>query len=64
MENFDNHHVQQNWTFFKEHIMATISKNIPRKVLSTRSNLAWMNQTLKSRINKKNKLYYIKDQED
>ncbi len=58
MENFDNYNVQQNWTFFKEDIISTITKNIPRKVLSTRSNLAWMNQTLKSRINKKNKLYY------
>ena len=53
-----NQSVDYNWTLFKEQVLGTISRNVPSKMSSTRTNVPWLTPPLRKLINRKNKLYY------
>ena len=47
----------QDWTLFKNHVQAMLSKYVPSKQLSTRHNLPWFDKKAKSLVRLKQKLY-------
>ena len=49
--------VEDNWTFFHDHYLQLIEEHVPKKSLSTKSHLPWMNTTLKRLLKKKQRTY-------
>ena len=49
--------VEENWNFFHEQYLQLIEEYVPKKTLSTKSHLPWMNTTLKQLLKKKQRTY-------
>ena len=49
--------VNTNWTLFKNHVQAMLSKYVPSKQLSTRHNLPWFHKKAKFLVRLKQKIY-------
>jgi hypothetical protein len=45
------------WLYFKHQKMTSVEKNIPTKNVGKKSHLSWVTRTIKTLINKKNKLH-------
>ena len=53
----DERSVEENWKFLHEQYLQLIEKHVPKKTLSTKSHLPWMNTTLKRLLKKKQRTY-------
>ena len=49
--------MEENWKFLHEQYLQLIEKHVPKKTLSTKSHLPWMNTTLKQLLKKKQRTY-------
>ena len=49
--------VEEIWHYFHDHVMNSVNKHVPSKVLSTRFHLPWLTVTVKRLIRKKQRVY-------
>ena len=49
--------VEEIWHYFHDHVMNSVNKHVPSKVLSTRFHLPWLTVTVKHLIRKKQTVY-------
>jgi len=53
---FDSLDVNDNWNFFKSHLIASIEKRIPSKMTKSKFHLPWISLNLKRQMRKRDKL--------
>ena len=57
LNSIDERSVEENWKFLHEQYLQLIEEHVPKKTLSTKSHLPWMNITLKQLLKKKQRTY-------
>ena len=49
--------VEEIWHYFHDHVINSVNKHVPSKVLSTRFHLSWLTVPVKHLIQKKQRVY-------
>ena len=52
-----NYTVEENWNFFKTTILSSAKKYVPKKTISGKQNVLWINHTIKRLIGQRQRRY-------